>query len=252
MVFWHFLRPHWGLEDGAGWWPSPVPAGRDYTALEERARQPRLLVAGCGARPVREASPRSSPVCTQRHQPVWAGRDSAMLITARWADEDQPAGAGPTGREALAGRTLLSEPALGTPGRLCSLGVAAVNPGATLSPPLVTGPPPSGPTCIPGVTPTPTPARPAACCLREGLNECDVCPCSLGRRASFSLSITWAFMEVCSVCVLGTGGGHRCPRPCAAGSAEPGGRQDHKHPGYWGDCAPVGLCAQVGRGVGWG
>lgn len=49
-----------GLEDGAGWWPSPVPAGRDHTVLEERARPARVLGGDAPLAPgharVREAS----------------------------------------------------------------------------------------------------------------------------------------------------------------------------------------------------
>lgn len=45
--------------------------------------------------------------------------------------------------------------------------------------PYVPDPPPPtpwGPACIPGVTPPPGPDSSAACSLREGLDQCDVCP----------------------------------------------------------------------------
>lgn len=71
------LKLAWGLEDGAGWWPSPVPAGCDHTALEERARPPQVLGRDASLAPgharVREASLLSSVVSIHR-VPARVGR----------------------------------------------------------------------------------------------------------------------------------------------------------------------------------
>lgn len=89
---------------------------------------------------------------------MWAGRDPAMLITARWANEDFPAGAGPSGCQALALRTLLSEPALGTPGRLSAASVVeAVNSTPPCPLPYMTDLPSLGPCVHPRGHPTPAP-----------------------------------------------------------------------------------------------
>lgn len=128
LVFWHFLRLHWGWSGaglgpgGRSWLVAQPGSGRPgpHGARREGEAGPgsgRGRVAGSGARPGEGGIPS-----------VWAGRDPAMLITARWANEDFPAGAGPSGCQALALRTLLSEPALGTPGRLSAASVVeAVN-----------------------------------------------------------------------------------------------------------------------------
>lgn len=153
LVFWHFLRLHWGL---LGAWRTELgggPARFQPAATTRRWKRgrgrPGFWSLAAGHAPVREASPRSSAVCTQWAPARLGGtgpRDAyhCPLGQRGPASRSWSFRRGGPGSPHFAFRAGVGHSRTA----LCRLGVAvveAVNLWATLSPPLGDGSPSLGP-----------------------------------------------------------------------------------------------------------